>query len=96
MGIEGLPEDAEQTLDAIAGTGILKASTPLGEIKLRSSQEIELQPAGTPFGVRIKREDDGSITPTLLFDSKKLRDKPKTIDAEDIVSKALEEFNEAS
>lgn len=96
MGIQGLPEDAEQALDAIAGTGLLKASTPLGDIKLRSSQEVELQPSGTPFGVRIKKEDNGSITPTLLFDTKKMRNKPKSIDAEDIVSKALEEFNEAS
>lgn len=96
MSIEGLPEDAEQALDAIAGTGLLKASTPLGDIKLRSSQEVELQPSGTPFGVRIKKEDNGSITPTLLFDTKKMSNKPKSIDAEDIVSKALEEFNEAS
>ena len=96
MSVEGLPEDAEQALDAIAATGLLKASTPLGEIKLRSSQEVELQPNGTPFGVRIKKEDDGTITPTLLFDSKKMRDKPAAIDTEDIVSKALEAFNEAS
>lgn len=96
MSIEGLPEDAEQALDAIAGTGLLKASTPLGDIKLRSSQEVELQPSGTPFGVRIKKEDNGSITPTLLFDTKKIKDRPRSIDAEDIVSKALEEFNEAS
>lgn len=96
MGVKGLPEDADQTLDTITCTGLLKASTPLGEIKLRSSQEIELQPAGTPFGLRIKREDNGSITPTLLFDSKKMRDKPKEINAENIVSRALEEFNEAS
>ncbi len=96
MGIEGLPEDAEQALDVIASTGLLKVSTPLGDVKLRSSQEVELQPGGTPFGVRIKQEDDGSITPMLLFDTKKTRDRPRTIDAEDIVSKALEEFDEAS
>ena len=96
MSVQGLPEDAEDALDLVGGTGLLKASTPLGEVKLRSSQEVELQPNGTPFGLRLKKEDNGAITPTLLFDSKKLRDKPAFINAEEIVSKALEEFNEAS
>lgn len=96
MNVEGLPEDAGQTIDAIAGTGLLKASTPLGEAKLRSSQELELQPRGTPLGVRIKKEDDGTITPTVLFNSKKLRDKPRMTEAKDVVDRALEEFNEAS
>lgn len=96
MGVEGLPEDPEQAIDAIASTGLLKASTPLGEVKLRSSQEIELQPANTPFGLRIKKEDNGTITPTIVFDSKKLREKQRPINAEEILDKALEEFNEAS
>ena len=96
MGVEGLPEDANEALNLLGSTGFLKASTPLGDVKLRSSQEVELQPNGMPFGLRIKREDNGEITPTLLFDSKKLRDKPALINAEDIVSKALEDFDEAS
>jgi hypothetical protein len=96
MGVEGLPGDAEEALDQLGRTGALQLNTALGDIKLRSSQEIELQPSGTPFGVRLKKEDDGSITPTLLFDSKKIREKRKPLNAEDIVNKALEEFNEAS
>ena len=96
MGIEGLPGDAGEALDQLGRTGALQLNTALGDIKLRSSQEIEIQPSGTPFGVRLKKEDDGSITPTLLFDSKKMQEKQKPINAEDIVSKALEEFNEAS
>lgn len=96
MGVKGLPGDAEEALDQLALTGALQLNTALGDIKLRSSQEVELQPSGTPFGVRLKKEDNGSITPTLLFDSKKMREKGKPINAEDIVSKALEEFNEDS
>jgi hypothetical protein len=66
--------------------------TEFGEIKLNSHDSVEIQPKGTPFGAKVKVEDNGSITPTLTFDTKKMREPKKNINPEEILDDALEEF----
>lgn len=92
MSIENLPQEPEDIIDLVARAGYLKVENELGSIQLKSHDTIEIQPNGTIFGARIKANDDGTITPTLTFDTKKLREPKKKINAEQIVDQALEEF----
>lgn len=92
MSIENLPEDPEDIVDIAAKAGYLKVKTDIGDIKLNSHNSVEIQPKGTPFGAKIKVENDGSVTPTLTFDTKKLREPKKNIDAKQMLDDALEDF----
>ena len=92
MSIENLPQEPEDIVDIAARTGYLKVDTELGEIKLNSYNQVEIQPKGTPFGTKIKVEENGSITPTLTFDTKKMREPRKNIDTKKILDDALEDF----
>ena len=92
MTIHNLPDDEKDIVNLAARAGYLKVETDIGEVKLNSYNQIEVQPKGTPFGAKIKVEQDGSITPTLTFDTKKLRDPKKHIDPKSILDDALEDF----
>jgi hypothetical protein len=92
MSIENLPEEPEDIVDIIAKAGYLKIQTDIGDIKLNSHNSVEVQPNGTPFGVKIKVEESGNITPTLTFDTKKMRDPRKQIDAKQMLDDALKDF----
>jgi hypothetical protein len=92
MSIQNLPDEPEDIINIAAKAGYLKAKTDIGEIKLNSYNSIEIQPNGTPFGAKVKVEKDGSITPTLTFDTKKMREPRKNINPEKILDDALEEF----
>jgi hypothetical protein len=92
MSIDNLPEEPEEIIDIAAKAGYLKVDTELGEIKLNSHNSMEIQPKGTPFGAKVKVENDGSVTPTITFDTKKLRDPKKNIDTKQMLDDALEDF----
>lgn len=92
MTIDNLPQEPEDIIDLVAKAGYLKVENELGSIQLKSHNTIEIQPNGTIFGARIKANNDGTITPTLTFDTKKLREPKKKIDAEKLVDQALEDF----
>ena len=92
MPLENTPREPEDNVDIIAKAGYLKVESDIGEIKLNSHNQIEVQPEGTLFGAKIKVEQDGNITPTLTFDTKKLRGPRKKIDAKQMLDDALEDF----
>jgi hypothetical protein len=92
MPLENLPQEPEDIVDIIAKAGYLKIQTDIGDIKLNSHNSVEVQPNGTPFGVKIKVEESGNITPTLTFDTKKLREPRKKIDAKQMLDDALKDF----
>ena len=92
MSIENLPEEPEEIIDIVAKTGYLKVKTELGDIKLNSHNSVEIQPKGTPFGAKVKVENDGSITPTLTFDTKKLQEPKKNIDTKQLLDDAIDDF----
>ena len=92
MSIENLPEEPEEIIDIAAKTGYLKVKTNIGDIKLNSHNSVEIQPKGTPFGAKVKAENDGSITPTLTFDTKKLREPKKNIDTKQLLDDAIDDF----
>jgi hypothetical protein len=89
---ENLPQEPEEIIDIAAKAGYLKAKTDIGDIKLNSHNSVEIQPKGTPFGAKVKVENNGSVTPTITFDTKKLRDPKKNIDAKQMLDDALEDF----
>jgi hypothetical protein len=92
MSIENNPQNLNDGIDILADAEYLKITSNIGDVKLNSSNEVELQPNGTVFGARIKVEENGNITPTLTFDTKKLWNKNERFDAKDTVDQALEDF----
>jgi hypothetical protein len=92
MSIENLPQEPEEIVDIAAKVGYLKVENELGEIKLNSHNSVEIQPKGTPFGAKVKVNNDGSLTPTLTFDTKKLREPKKNIDTNKMLEDAINDF----
>ena len=92
MPLENAPQEPEDNVDIIAKAGYLKVESDIGEIKLNSHNSVEVQPEGTIFGAKVKVGENGNITPTLTFDTKKMRDPRKQIDAKQMLDDALEDF----
>jgi len=92
MSIEDLPDSKRDAIDLLAKAGYLKVSNDDLEVSLESADTLNIQPKGNVFGVKVKVEDDGSITPTLTFDTKKLRDNNNTFDPEGTIDDALKDF----
>jgi hypothetical protein len=92
MSIENLPEEPEEIVDIVARVGYLKVQTDIGDIKLNSHNSVEIQPKGTPFRAKVKVENDGSLTPTITFDTKKLREPKKNIDTNKMLNDAIDDF----
>ena len=92
MSIDNLPEEPEEIIDIAAKAGYLNVKTDIGDIKLNSHNSVEIQPKGTPFGAKVKVENDGSITPTLTFDTKKLREPKRNIDTKQLLDDAIDDF----
>jgi hypothetical protein len=89
--MDNLP-DEKGALDIVAKSGYLKVENEDLSISLEAHNQVNIQPKGNIFGAKIKVEDNGSITPTLTFDTKKLREPKKNIDVDQILDDALEEY----
>ena len=90
--MNNLSEEPEDIIDLISKTECLKINTELGEIKLEAHNRINIQPDETPFGIKIEVEESGDVKPILTFDTKKLREPRKNIDAKQMLDDALEDF----
>ena len=90
--MSNLSEEPEDIVDLVSKTECLKINTELGEIKLEAHNRVNIQPDETPFGIEIEVEEGGDITPILTFDTKKLREPRKNIDAKQMLDDALEDF----
>lgn len=92
MGIHNLPDDEKKIVDIIAKAGYLKASNDKLEVSLESHNTLNIQPKKNIFGAKIKVEENGTITPILTFDTKKLRDNSNKTDPKDAIDNALDDF----
>jgi hypothetical protein len=92
MGIDNLPDSEKDAVDLLAKAGYLKASNDKIEVSLESANTLNIQPKGNAFGAKVRVENDGTITPILTFDTKKLRDKQNYTPPDDLIDKALEDF----
>ena len=90
--MNNLSEEPEDIIDLVSKTEYLKINTELGEIKLEAHNRVNIQPDETPFGIKIEVEESGDVTPILTFDTKKLREPRKNIDAKQMLGDALEDF----
>lgn len=90
--MENLPDDPTEIVDILARTKILKVEDETGSITLEAHNQVNIQPKGTPFGAKLKLESDGSVTPTLTFDSKKMRPVIKKTDPKEALDNALEDY----
>jgi hypothetical protein len=93
MSNNNFPDDQKDVVDIIAKAGYLKASNDKVTVSLDSANTLNIQPKGNILGAKVKVENDGSITPTLTFDTKKLRNS-KRIDVKSVVDEALEKYME--
>ncbi len=92
MAIDNLPNSDEEAINILAQAGYLKAGNENVEVSLESSNTLNIQPKGNLFGAKVRVEDDGSVTPILTFDTKKLREKKNYIPPENLVDQALKDF----
>jgi hypothetical protein len=90
--MNNLPEEPEDIIDLASKTEYLKINTELGEIKLEAHNRVNIQPDETPFGIKIEVEESGDVKPILTFDTKKLRQPKKNIDAKQMLDDAIEDF----
>lgn len=90
--MENLPDDPKEIVDALAKTKILKIEDDFGSITLEAHNQVNIQPKGTPFGAKLKLESNGSVTPTLTFDTKKMRPVIKKTDPKQVLDDALENY----
>jgi hypothetical protein len=84
--------DEKDALDILAKSGYLKVENEDLSISLEAHNQVNIQPKESIFGAKVKVEDNGSIIPTLTFDTKKLREPRKKIDAKQMLDDALEEY----
>ena len=92
MPIENNPEPIENAMDIFAKAGYVKAENNKISISLDSSNTLSIQPKGTIFGMKIKVEQDNALTPSLTFDTKKLRDKRRYTSPKEALDQALKDF----
>jgi hypothetical protein len=90
--LENHPQEPEDIVDIASKAEYLKVDTEIGNVKLNSYNSVEVQPDGTIFGTKIKVEESGNITPTLTFDTKKLRGPKKNIDTKQLLDDAIDDF----
>jgi hypothetical protein len=90
--MSNLPEDPKDIVDLVSKTEYLKINSELGEIKLEAHNQVNIQPKGTPLGMKLKVEQTGDVTPTLTFDTKKLKELIKKINPSEIVDNAIEDY----
>ena len=92
MSIENLPDDEKELVNILAKAGYLKAENDKIKVSLDSADTLNIQPKGTVFGAKVKVNTDGSVTPILTFDTKKLRDKKNYTPPSEVLDQALENF----
>ncbi len=90
--MNNLPEEPEDIIDLVSKTKYLKMNTELGQIKLKENDPDNILPDETLFGIKIEVEESGDVASTLTFDTKKLREPRKNIDAKQMLDDALEDF----
>lgn len=83
------PDSPEDFIDIAAKTGLLNIDSHIVELKLNAHNQIEIQPKGSPFGTKLKLEQDGSITPTITFDTKKLSPRINQTSPKEAIDQAL-------
>jgi hypothetical protein len=87
--MSNLPEDI---IDLVSKTEYLKINSELGEIKLEAHNQVNIQPKGIPLGIKLKLEETGDITPTITFDTKKLKEPIEKINPSEVVDNAIEDY----
>jgi hypothetical protein len=90
--MENAPDSAEDVVNILAKAGYLKAENDKIKVSLDSANTLNVQPKGTVLGAKVRVEKDGSITPILTLDTKKLRDKGRYTSPKDALDQALEDF----
>jgi hypothetical protein len=92
MPIENNPEPIENAMDIFAKAGYVKAENDKISVSLDSANTLSIQPKGTIFGMKVKVEKDNLLSPSLTFDTKKLRDKGRYTSPKEALDQALKDF----
>jgi len=82
----------EYAIDVLAKAGYLKAENDKISVSLDSANTLSIQPKGTIFGMKVKVEQDNTLTPSLTIDTKKLRDTGRYTPPEKLLDQAIENF----
>ena len=91
MSMDNFPKSERDFLDILAKSGYIKAENDSLEVSLDSANTLNIQPKKNVFGLKVTVETDNTISPTLTFDTKKLRDQ-KQIDYKQVIDDAIDRF----
>lgn len=91
MSMDNFPKSERDFLDILAKSGYIKAENDSLEVSLDSANTLNIQPKKNVFGLKVTVESDDTISPTLTFDTKKLRDQ-KQIDYKQVIDDAIDRF----
>lgn len=86
--------DKEKITQYVLRTGLVKAEIKNIELTWEDLQQLHIQVKNNSLGVRVKIEEDGSITPTLTFDTRKLNSNIHNIDHE--IEIALQKYDQST
>ena len=88
---KNLPDSKEELTDILAKSKYLSVDIGSKSISLESHNSVNIQPKGTPFGVKVK-VDDGKSSVTLTFDTKKMQEPKKQINFENLIDDAIRNY----
>lgn len=59
--------DEKEIVSYALKSGLIKVKNDIAEITWEDIKQLKLGIGKIPFSVRVKMEDDGTVTPTVLF-----------------------------
>lgn len=59
--------DEKEIISYALKSGLVKVKNDIAEITWEDIKQLKLGIGKTPFSVRVKMEDDGTVTPTVMF-----------------------------
>jgi hypothetical protein len=87
--------DRKKIVQYALKSGLIKTGVGTVDLTWEDLKQINVQLKNNPLGIRLRIEDDGTITPMLTFDTKKLKSKQnRTNDAIETALKNYEGYKQ--
>ena len=82
--------DEKEIIGYALKSGLVKVKNDIAEITWEDIKQLKLGVGKTPFSVRVKMEDDGTVTPTIMFQFGSSNINSKIIDSK--IDDAIQEY----
>ena len=82
--------DEKEIIGYALKSGLVKVKNDIAEITWEDIKQLKLGVGKTPFSVRVKMEDDGTVTPTIMLQFGSSNINSKIIDSK--IDDAIQEY----